>query len=67
MLNVSVNGKKQQFPKGACVADLINELSLEGKRFAVERNGEIVPKSSMASVPLADGDSVEVVIAVGGG
>jgi sulfur carrier protein len=67
MLNVSVNGKKQQFPQGACVADLISGLSLEGKRFAVEHNGEIVPKSSLASVPLADGDFVEVVIAVGGG
>lgn len=67
MLNVSVNGQKQQFPHGTCVADLIAGLSLEGKRFAVERNGEIVPKSSMANVPLADGDFVEVVVAVGGG
>ncbi len=67
MLNVSVNGKKQQVPQGACVADLINGLSLEGKRFAVERNGEIVPKSTMSNVPLADGDTVEIVVAVGGG
>jgi sulfur carrier protein len=51
----------------ATVADLVRELSLEGKRIAVERNGEIVPKSSHAVTPLAAGDRIEVVAAVGGG
>jgi sulfur carrier protein len=67
MLNVSVNGKTQQVPPGASVADLVNDLSLQGKRFAVERNGEIVPKSTLTSVRLEDGDKLEVVVAVGGG
>jgi sulfur carrier protein len=49
------------------VADLVRELSLEGKRVAVERNGEIVPKSSHAQTALRAGDRIEVVAAVGGG
>jgi sulfur carrier protein len=51
----------------ATVADLVRELALEGKRIAVERNGEIVPKSSHALTVLAVGDRIEVVAAVGGG
>jgi sulfur carrier protein len=51
----------------ATVADLMRELALEGKRVAVERNGEIVPRSSHALTALATGDRIEVVAAVGGG
>jgi sulfur carrier protein len=40
---------------------------LAGKRVAVERNGEIVPKSQHASVAVAAGDRIEIVVAVGGG
>ena len=49
------------------VANLIRELGLEGKRIAVECNGEIVPRSRYAQTPLADGDKLEIVGAVGGG
>jgi len=49
------------------VARLIEELELEGKRIALERNGEIVPRSQFASVKLTDGDALEIVVAVGGG
>ena len=49
------------------VASLIGELGLEGKRIAVERNGEIVPKSCYADTLLEDGDKLEIVGAVGGG
>jgi sulfur carrier protein len=51
----------------ATVADLMRELALEGKRVAVECNGEIVPKSSHALTALTAGDRIEVVAAVGGG
>jgi len=47
--------------------DLVERLELNGKRIAVERNGEIVPRSRFASVRLADGDALEIVVAVGGG
>jgi sulfur carrier protein len=49
------------------VARLIEELELEGKRIALERNGEIVPHSQFDQVALADGDALEIVVAVGGG
>ena len=49
------------------VADLICELSLSGKRIAVEKNGEIVPRSGYADSRLAPGDTLEIIAAVGGG
>ena len=67
MIALSINGKSQQFEPATRVADLIHNLGLEGKRVAVELNGEIVPRSDFAEVELADGDAVEIVVAVGGG
>ena len=46
---------------------LIDQLGYSGKRIAIERNGEIVPKSRHASTPLVSGDRLEIVVAVGGG
>jgi sulfur carrier protein len=68
MLSLTVNGS--QFVCGeacATIADLIREMSLEGRRVAVERNGEIVPRSLHAQTVLGAGDRIEVVSAVGGG
>lgn len=67
MIALSVNGDSRQFDTSTRVVDLIRSLGLEGKRVAVERNGEIVPRSRFTSVELAEGDSVEIVVAVGGG
>jgi sulfur carrier protein len=47
--------------------ELVASLGLAGKRLAVERNGEIVPRSRYADTPLAAGDRLEIVGAVGGG
>lgn len=51
----------------ASVASLLDEMGLTGKRLAVERNGEIVPKGLHATTELATGDRLEIVVAVGGG
>lgn len=67
MLSIVVNGSSRDCIDRVTVADLIRELALEGKRVAVERNGEIVPKSRHADTLLASGDRIEVVRAVGGG
>jgi len=67
VIALSVNGDSRQFDTSTRVVDLIRSLGLEGKRVAVERNGEIVPRSRFTSVELAEGDSVEIVVAVGGG
>jgi sulfur carrier protein len=49
------------------ISDLVRDLCLEGKRIAVERNGEIVPRSKHPETVLVDGDKIEVVAAIGGG
>ena len=67
MIRVSINGVARQLPDPTSVAALIEEMGLAGKRIALERNGEIVPRSSFAAQRLADGDRLEVVVAVGGG
>ncbi len=67
MIRVSLNGKPREFPAALTFAQLLGELALEGKRLAIERNGEIVPRSRFAESHLSDGDRIEVVIAVGGG
>jgi thiamine biosynthesis protein ThiS len=67
VITVSINGATRQLPDSTGVAELIEEMGLTGKRIALERNGEIVPRSLFAAQQLADGDKLEVVVAVGGG
>lgn len=66
-MKLTINGESREFPIPLTVTALLDELGLAGKRIAVERNGEIVPKSRHAETALADGDKLEIVIAVGGG
>ncbi len=67
VIEITVNGDRKRFEHALCVADLVDELALAGRKIAVERNGEIVPKSAHARTALADGDRLEIVVAVGGG
>ena len=67
MIALTINGQSRSFPSPLNVARLIEELELEGKRIALERNGEIVPRSQFDQVALTDGDALEIVVAVGGG
>jgi sulfur carrier protein len=67
VIQLSVNGQVRQFKPGANIERLLDELELVGKRVAVEKNGEIIPRSRYADTHLADGDTLEIVVAVGGG
>ena len=67
MVILDINGERLEFSSNPRVADLIARLALEGKKVAVERNGEIVPRSRFPDTWLADGDKLEIVVAVGGG
>ena len=67
MLVLQVNGASHPLPPGSSVENLIASMQLNGKRFAIELNGEIVPKSRHAATTLNHGDKLEVVVAVGGG
>ena len=67
MIQVMVNGNAHSFDRPIDLSALLASLELAGKKVAVERNGEIVPRSAHASTLLADGDALEIVVAVGGG
>lgn len=67
MIQVTVNGAAHRFDEALDVATLIERLELAGKKIAVERNGEIVPKGAHRVTRLANGDRLEIVVAVGGG
>ncbi len=67
VIQVIVNGAAHRFEHPVPVAELLETLKLQGRKLAVERNGEIVPKSTHASTLVADGDRLEIVVAVGGG
>jgi len=67
VIRLSVNGEPRRLATDASVTELLASLELAGKRVAVERNGEIVPRSRYADTALADGDRLEIVVAVGGG
>jgi sulfur carrier protein len=66
-IRVTVNGAPREFPAPLTFSQLLDGLALAGRRVAVERNGEIVPRSAHGEARVADGDRIEVVIAVGGG
>jgi sulfur carrier protein len=67
-MNIFINGNLRQLDgEKLTISTLIATLNLTGKRLAIEKNGEIVPKSQFADVLLQDGDKLEIVGAVGGG
>ena len=66
-LSIRVNGEHRRVESGASIADLLRELGLDPHRVAVERNLEIVPRSTLADVAVEDGDDFEIVHFVGGG
>jgi thiazole synthase len=67
MLSITLNGEPRCIASGASVADLVREIGLDPAKVAVERNLQIVPRSALANVVLAEGDNLEIVHFVGGG
>lgn len=66
-LFITVNGNHRRVPAGMTVAELAADLGLAPEKVAVERNMEIVPRSTLAQVRIEDGDDFEIVTFVGGG
>jgi sulfur carrier protein len=67
MITVTINGEPREFEQPLPFSQVVERLGLTGKRIAVERNGEIVPRSELAARSIAHGDKLEIVVAVGGG
>ncbi len=66
-ISIRVNGEHRRVHAGLSIADLAAELGLDPAKVAVERNLEIVPRSTLAHAMVADGDDFEIVTFVGGG
>lgn len=66
-VSIRVNGEHRRVPEGISISDLALELGLEPAKVAVERNLEVVPRSTLGSVQVEDGDEFEIVTFVGGG
>jgi thiamine biosynthesis protein ThiS len=66
-LRLTVNGEPLSLPRGTKLVGLLAELGLDVRKVAVERNREIVPRSTYADVVLEDADSIEIVHFIGGG
>ena len=66
-VSIRVNGEHRRVRAGLTIADLALELGLEPTKVAVERNLEIVPRSTLPDVVIEDGDEYEIVTFVGGG
>lgn len=67
MIALTVNGEARRYEQPLSCQQLLERLNLVGKRVALERNGEIVPRSRHGEQMLTDGDQLEIVVAVGGG
>lgn len=66
-MNITLNGDARTIPDGLSVDGLLRHLGIESRKVAVERNLEIVPKSTFPTTTLADGDRLEIVHFIGGG
>ncbi len=65
-MHIQVNGESRQVA-ATTLTGLVEELGLDPRKVAIERNLEIVPKSLHATTALTDGDRIEIVQFVGGG
>lgn len=67
IMQLIINGQQQSYDGPMNVQQLVEKLSLQNKRFAIERNGEIIPRSRFPELLLNEGDQLEIIVAVGGG
>ena len=67
LMNLTVNGETRTFAVLANLTELVAALGLDGRKVAIERNLEIVPRSAYGRTALADGDRIEIVHFIGGG
>lgn len=64
---IVLNGESREIGDGTTVLGLLEQLGLDPRQVAVERNREIVPRAQHGETALDDGDQLEVVTFVGGG
>ncbi|MBL4802091.1 MAG: sulfur carrier protein ThiS [Emcibacter sp.] len=67
MIEITLNGDPHQISEGQNLVKLLQELNLDPTKVAIERNLEIVPKTTYQDVTLLKGDKLEIVHFIGGG
>ncbi len=67
MITITLNGRRRELDGPKTVAALVDSMGLAPRQVAVALNGEVVPRGDWAATEIADGDTVEIVRAVGGG
>ena len=66
-MQITINGQPHQKPGPLSVAELLDEMSLDPRRVAVELNRRIVRRANYHATTLAENDELEIVTLVGGG
>ncbi len=66
-MQVTVNGEDRALESALTIEDFLRNLGVDPRKVAVERNLEIVPKSTFGTVMVEDGDRLEIVHFIGGG
>ncbi|GEA16416.1 thiamine biosynthesis protein ThiS [Moorella sp. E308F] len=66
-MRLKVNGEERDVAAGLTVAELLQELGIEGRYMALERNRQVVPRQDYATTVLEEGDELEIIRFVGGG
>ena len=67
MIRLTINGEEQEFPEITPLLEYVSSLDINVKTIAIAYNGEVLCRDEWTDVTLSDGDSLEVVRAVGGG
>lgn len=67
LLMIRLNGEEKHVTRGDSVAALVAQLGIDVRKVAIERNGEILPRSRYETTLLAEGDALELVTFIGGG
>ena len=67
MISVAVNGEPRSIPAGCSISGMLQAIGLDPRKVAVERNLEVVPRSSLSEIEACEVDRFEIVHFVGGG
>lgn len=66
-MRIRVNGRDTDVEPEATIGRIVDSIVPDRTRVAVERNKEIVPRTTYDTTPVAEGDVIEVVTLAGGG
>lgn len=66
-MQITLNGSPYTLNENITVAELVTQLAIDTKQVAVEKNREIVPKSTYGKTSILEGDEIEIVSFIGGG